>query len=127
MHGIRQRPQRSIGVLENVDKRLLVESAEKLLEVERVQAQAFFFRRNQDAVNVLLDRKQRSGFDAVKTRISRNVLDEGASKWKVLDIAEKQQRFFRVKRDVIYGGKVLVEPLDVCTQFQKERLQVVRY
>lgn len=104
---------------------LLLEGAQRV--GKRTLAQAFFFRRNQDAVNVLLDRKQRSGFDAVKTRISRNVLDEGASKWKVLDIAEKQQRFFRVKRDVIYGGKVLVEPLDVCAQFQKERLQVVRY
>lgn len=91
MQGIRQRPQRSVGVSENVDKRLLVDGAEKFLEVERMQTQAFFFRRNQDAVNVLLDRKQRSGFDAVKTRIGRNVLDEGACKWKVLDIAEKQQ------------------------------------
>lgn len=91
MQGIRQRPQRSVGVSENVDKRLLVDGVEKFLEVERMQTQAFFFRRNQDAVNVLLDRKQRSGFDAVKTRIGRNVLDEGACKWKVLDIAEKQQ------------------------------------
>lgn len=43
MQGIRQRPQRSVGVSENVDKRLLVDGAEKLLEVERMQTQAFFF------------------------------------------------------------------------------------
>lgn len=43
MQGLRQRPQRSVGVSENVDKRLLVDGAEKLLEVERMQTQAFFF------------------------------------------------------------------------------------
>ena len=125
MHSITHRTGIAIGTFDYRHHPAVSCRPEKFLEVHGKHLKVMLFRRNDDIIDVLLDRNQRAGFNVVVTSVGDKILDRLPRTWETLDFVKYDNTFARLELNMVGTKQIHEECIQVFQIIHEKALDVL--